>query len=179
MRIISGKFKGRRFKTNPKVTARPTTDFAKEGLFNLLNNQIDFEGLKVLDLFAGIGSISFEFISRDAEEVVAIELNQNNLAYIRKVANELKVSNIIPTKVDVFKYVASCHQQFDLIFADPPYDLEDIATIPNLIFEHNILKEGGLFILEHSKNTILDEHPHFSHTRKYGNVHFSFFENAK
>lgn len=176
MRIISGEFKGRRFKSNPKVTARPTTDYAKEGLFNLLNNQIDFEGLKVLDLFAGIGSISFEFISRGAESVHAIESDYRNIAYMQKVASELKTDKLLISKADVFKYVNHCRQKFNLIFADPPYDMEEIANFPDLIFKHKLLAKEGVFILEHSQNEAFDAHPNFQHSRRYGNVHFSFFE---
>lgn len=176
MRIISGKYKGRRFKINPKVTARPTTDFAKEGLFNVLNNQIDFEGITVLDLFAGIGSLSFEFISRGALSVHAIEFDFKNIAYMQYVMSELKEDKLLIQKANVFKFLDNCYQQFDLIFADPPYDMENIEDVPKLIFEKQLLAEGGIFILEHSKNEHFDTNPHFNFMRKYGNVHFSFFK---
>ena len=176
MRIISGKYKGRRLAVPNNITARPTTDFAKEGLFNLLNNRIDFEGIDVLDLFAGTGSISVEFISRDCKSVITIEQNDRHCAFIRKVCAELKIDNLSLIKTDVFKYMASCHAQFDMIFADPPYELDRIAEIPNLIFAHNLLKSDGLFVLEHSSKTDFTNHPNFVDHRNYGNVNFSFFE---
>ena len=127
MRIISGKYKGRRISAPGNITARPTTDFAKEGLFNLLNNRIDFEGIDVLDLFAGTGSIGLEFVSRDCKSVTSIEQNERHCSFIHKVCNELKIDNLSLLKTDVFKFIGSCHTQFDMIFADPPYELEKIA----------------------------------------------------
>lgn len=176
MRIISGKYKGRRISAPTNITARPTTDFAKEGLFNLLNNRIDFEGIDVLDLFAGTGSIGIEFVSRDCNSVISIEQNDRHCAFIRKVCTELKITNLQLLKTDVFKYINSCHTQFDMIFADPPYELDKIAEIPNLIFARNLLKPDGLFVLEHSSKTSFELHPNFSDHRNYGNVNFSFFE---
>ncbi|GAB1414741.1 RsmD family RNA methyltransferase [Paludibacter sp.] len=176
MRIISGKYKGRRIPASNKVTARPTTDFAKEGLFNLLNNRIDFEDISVLDLFAGTGSIGFEFISRGCKDIFAIEQDDNQLNYMKKVCKELQITNHYHLKADVFKYITSCHSEFDIIFADPPYDLKNIEEIPTLIFNRKILKADGLFILEHSAKQQFNEHPNFSFHRKYGNVNFSFFE---
>ncbi len=176
MRIISGKYKGRRISAPSSITARPTTDFAKEGLFNLLNNRIDFEGIDVLDLFAGTGSISIEFVSRNCNNVISIEQNDKHCAFIRKICTELKISNLSLLKTDVFKYINSCHSQFDMIFADPPYELDKIAEIPNLIFSQNLLKPDGLFVLEHSSKNSFELHPNFSDHRNYGNVNFSFFE---
>jgi 16S rRNA (guanine(966)-N(2))-methyltransferase RsmD len=176
MRIISGKFKGRRLQVPTNITARPTTDFAKEGLFNLLNNRIDFEGIDVLDLFAGTGSIGFEFISRDCKSVISIEQNERHSSFIRKVCTELKITNLSLIKTDVFKFIDTCHGQFDMIFADPPYELEQLAQIPDLIFAKKLLKEDGLFVLEHSSKNNFDQHPHFVEHRNYGNVNFSFFE---
>ncbi|MDD3322511.1 MAG: 16S rRNA (guanine(966)-N(2))-methyltransferase RsmD [Paludibacter sp.] len=177
MRIISGKYKGRRIAAPNNITARPTTDFAKEGLFNLLNNRIDFEGIDVLDLFAGTGSISFEFVSRDCSSVISIEQNERHCAFIKKVCTDLKISTLQLIKTDVFRYIKSCHAQFDMIFADPPYELDKIADIPNHIFSHNLLKPDGLFVLEHSAKNKFELHPNFSDHRNYGNVNFSFFEN--
>lgn len=179
MRIISGKYKGRRISAPNNITARPTTDFAKEGLFNLLNNRIDFEGIDVLDLFAGTGSISIEFVSRDCKSVITIEQNDRHCNFIRKVCSELKITNLSLLKTDVFKFIGSCHTQFDMIFADPPYELEKIAEIPNLIFSHNLLKTDGLFVLEHSAKHTFINHPNFVDHRHYGNVNFSFFEVKK
>ena len=175
MRIISGKYKGRRIQANNKITARPTTDFAKEGLFNLLNNRIDFEGIRMLDLFAGTGSIGIEFISRVCLEVVAVELNEKHCQFIRKVCQELKIDNHTLHKADVFRFISGCHLKYDLIFADPPYDLERLTELPDLIFKHDLLQKDGLFILEHSAKQQFDNHRCFLFHRKYGNVNFSFF----
>ena len=176
MRIISGKYKGRRISAPSNITARPTTDFAKEGLFNLLNNRIDFEGIDVLDLFAGTGGIGVEFVSRDCNSVISIEQNERHCAFIRKVCAELKIDNLSLMKTDVFKFINSCHTQFDMIFADPPYELDKLAEIPNLIFAQNMLKPDGLFVLEHSSNNSFELHPNFSDHRSYGSVNFTFFE---
>ena len=176
MRIISGHFKGRRLQVPTNITARPTTDFAKEGLFNLLNNRIDFEGIDVLDLFAGTGSIGIEFISRDAKSVISVEQNERHSAFIRKVCGELKITNLSLIKTEVFKFIDTCHSQFDMIFADPPYELEQLAQIPDLIFTKKLLKEEGLFVLEHSSKNNFEQHPHFVDHRNYGNVNFSFFQ---
>lgn len=176
MRIISGQFKGRRLQVPTNITARPTTDFAKEGLFNLLNNRIDFEDIDVLDLFAGTGSIGIEFISRDAKSVISVEQNERHSAFIRKVCSELKINNLSLIKTDVFKFIDTCHSQFDMIFADPPYELVQLAQIPDLIFSKKLLKEEGLFVLEHSSKNNFEQHPHFVDHRNYGNVNFSFFQ---
>ena len=176
MRIISGKYKGRRISAPTNITARPTTDFAKEGLFNILNNKIDFEGIDVLDLFAGTGSISLEFVSCNCNSVISIEENERHCAFIRKICDQLKVTNLSLMKTDVFKFINSCHTQFDMIFADPPYELTRIAEIPDLIFSHNLLKPDGLFVMEHSAKTSFESHPNFIEHRHYGNVNFSFFE---
>ena len=176
MRIISGKYKGRRITPPSNITARPTTDFAKEGLFNLLNNRIEFEGIDVLDLFAGTGSISIEFVSRECKSVITIEQNERHCNFIRKVCSELKITNLSLLKTDVFKYINGSYTQFDLIFADPPYELEQLAEIPNLIFNRNLLKTNGLFILEHSAKNKFENHPNFVDHRNYGNVNFSFFQ---
>lgn len=176
MRIISGKFKGRRINPPANLEARPTTDFAREGLFNLLANRVDFEDLQVLDLFAGTGSISLEFISRGSEKVTAIEANERNAAFIRKACSELKVDDLLLIKGDVFKYIQKSRIQYDLIFADPPYDLKELAKLPDLIIENNLLKDDGFFILEHSAKNNFENHLNFAEHRKYGNVNFSFFK---
>ena len=178
MRIISGTFKARRIEPPSNITARPTTDFAKEGLFNLLANKIDFEQIDVLDLFSGTGSIGFEFISRGCATLTAVELNERQCAFIRKVCNDLKIDNISLLRTDVFRFLKTCRMQFDLVFADPPYTLPNIDTLPNLVFEKNILKPEGLFILEHSAQSDFSAHPHFAEHRKYGNVNFSFFQQS-
>ncbi len=176
MRIIAGKFKARRIAVPTNITARPTTDFAKEGLFNLLNNQIDFEGIDVLDLFAGTGSISLEFISREVRSVTSVEQSERHCSFIRKVCKDLKIDNLSVIKGDVFKFIQTTKVRFDVIFVDPPYDMDGFAEIPNLIFKHELLKEDGLFVLEHSAKISFENHPNFISHRKYGNVNFSFFE---
>jgi len=176
MRIISGKLKGRRITPPTNISARPTTDFAREGLFNLLLHRIDFEDTTALDLFAGTGSISFELVSRGCKSVTAIEMSERHCAFIRKACAELKIDNLLLLKSDAFRFVEKTGMQYDLIFADPPYDLKQLAEIPDLIFKNNLLKDNGLFILEHSTKNKFAEHPNFTEERKYGNVHFSFFE---
>ena len=177
MRIISGTYKGRRISTPSNITARPTTDFAKEGLFNLLNNKIDFEDIDTLDLFAGTGSIGVEFISRGCSSNISVELNERHCAFIRKVCEELKIKNMSLIKTDVFKFLNSCHSKFDVIFADPPYELKELVEIPDIIFDKQLLKPDGLFILEHSAKNSFVAHPQFDGHRNYGNVNFSFFVN--
>lgn len=175
MRIISGYYKGRRISVPSNIKARPTTDFAKEGLFNLLNNKISFEDITVLDLFAGTGGIGIEFVSRGCDSVISIENYEVQCSFIKKVCTELKISNLQLLKMDVFKFIGSTHQQFDFIFADPPYDLKIIAEIPDLIFDKKLLKPEGMFVLEHSSHNSFSAHPRFSDHRAYGNVNFSFF----
>ncbi|MGC3977611.1 MAG: 16S rRNA (guanine(966)-N(2))-methyltransferase RsmD [Paludibacteraceae bacterium] len=175
MRIISGKYKSRRIDVPHNITARPTTDFAKEGLFNLLNNQIDFEGIDMLDLFAGTGSIGLEFVSREARSVVSVEKSDLHYNFIRKTCKILNIDSLTLLKTDVFRYIESCRTKFDVIFADPPYELSILPDIPDLIFKNQLLKENGLLILEHSAKNNFENHPHFLNHRKYGNVNFSFF----
>lgn len=176
MRVISGIYKRRRFDVPHTFKARPTTDFAKENLFNVLSNYMDFEdNIHALDLFAGTGSISIELVSRGCEQVVSIEKDRDHYAFICKIMNEVKTDKCIPIRGDVFKYIEGGRGQFDFIFADPPYELKWLETIPDLIFEHKLLKEGGLFVLEHGKKNNFEENPHFIERRVYGSVNFSFF----
>ncbi|MRT92687.1 RsmD family RNA methyltransferase [Ancylomarina sp. 16SWW S1-10-2] len=175
MRIISGTHKSRRISPDKNFKARPTTDFAKENLFNVLNNTINFEDLNVLDLFGGTGSISYEFASRGAEQVICIELNFKHCAFIKKTIKELGFTQIHALRADIFKYLKGCKKTFDLIFADPPYDLDTIDTIPDAIFKQNILNENGIVIVEHSSRNDFSQHPLFQETRSYGSVNFSFF----
>lgn len=179
MRIISGKFKGRRISPPSNISARPTTDFAKEGLFNLLSNRIDFEEINALDLFAGTGSISLELISRECKSVTAIEQSERHCAFIRKACADLKTDDLLLLKTDVFKFIEKTRLQYDLVFADPPYDLPKLALLPDIVFKNNILSENGLFILEHSAKNNFEQHPNFVEHRHYGNVNFSFFESKK
>ena len=176
MRIISGTFKGRRIMPPKNITARPTTDFAKESLFNLLQNRMDFEGVDMLDLFAGTGSIGLEFISRGSREVTAVELAHTQQNFIISTCKLLGIHNLQVIRGDVFRFIANCPAKFDFIYADPPYQLDILTDIPDRIFEHNLLKEGGLFVLEHSKANDFSNHPHFLEHKKYGNVNFSFFQ---
>ena len=176
MRIISGTFRGRRLAPPKNITARPTTDFAKESLFNLLTNRMDFEGVDMLDLFAGTGGIGIEFISRGAREVTAVEMAHTQQNFIISCCKQLGIKNLHVIRGDVFKFVKTCHIQYDFIYADPPYDLELLPTVPDLVFEQRLLKEGGWMVLEHSKAHNFEGHAHFVEERSYGNVHFSFFQ---
>ena len=175
MRVISGIYKHRRFEVPRSFSARPTTDFAKENLFNILTNRLDFEDATALDLFAGTGSISLELVSRGCSKVISVEKDQAHYAFITKVINTVGTTCCLPIKGDVFKYIDRCSSKFDFIFADPPYQLENIAEIPNLIFEKGLLKSDGIFVLEHGESNNFSEHPLFKEMRKYGSVHFSFF----
>ena len=177
MRIVSGKFKGRRFSPPKNLKARPTTDIAKESLFNILNNTIDFEEISVLDMFAGTGSISFEFASRGCRNITSIEINPVNFAFMQKIIKELEIAGVLHAlKYDSFKFAENTKTKFDLIFADPPYDHKELEQIPDLIFEKELLNPDGLLILEHSKEKDFKNHPRFFENRKYGHVNFSFFK---
>lgn len=176
MRIISGKYKGRRFSPPKSFKARPTTDFAKENLFNVLNNSIDWEETSALDLFGGTGGISFELVSRGCPKVVCVEKNFLHTAFIEKTKEELKIqSEMVLLKMDVFSYLDYCKEQFDLIFADPPYDMKNFTDVPRIVFEKDLIKEGGIFILEHSRDYDFSNQPLFDEKRVYGGVNFSIF----
>jgi 16S rRNA (guanine966-N2)-methyltransferase len=179
MRIIGGKFKGRRF--NPPADnwpTRPTTDFAKEGLFNILNNIFDFSEMKVLDLFGGTGSHSYEFISRGCTDVTYVDKFPGCLAFVRKTARELGIEDCIRiVKSDVFRFIRRCDEKFDYIFAGPPYSLVGLDTIPDLIFEKDLLLEDGRLVLEHNPMHSFRDHPRFLQERHYGKTIFSFFSN--
>lgn len=176
MRVISGIYKHRRFSIPDNFTARPTTDFAKENLFNILSNRIDFEECNALDLFAGTGSISLEMASRGCAKVVSVEKEAAHYNFIRKVMETVGATCCTVIKGDAFKYIEHCNSSFDLIFADPPYQLEHINSIPDLIFSKGILNSNGLFVLEHGNNNHFDHHPNFIEMRRYGSVHFSLFQ---
>lgn len=178
MRVISGIYKRRRFDVPHTFKARPTTDFAKENLFNVLcNNYIDFEdNITALDLFAGTGSISIELVSRGCDRVISIEKDSQHWAFINQIMREVKTDKCIPIRADVFKYIEKCHEQFDFIFADPPYALKDLESIPGRIFEKGLLKEDGILVLEHGKDNHFEDDPHFIERRVYGSVNFSFFK---
>ena len=176
MRIISGKYKGRHFDIPRSFKARPTTDFAKENLFNILNNMIDFEETKALDLFSGTGSISLELLSRGCQEVTSIEMDSLHFSFLKKSQAALGDTNWRIVRDDVFRFIRRCTAQYDLIFADPPYALKELKEIPDMILSGNILKEGGLFIFEHGKDYDFSQHPRFVRHIAYGSVNFSFFE---
>ena len=175
MRIISGKYRGKRITAPKNVKARPTTDFAKESLFNILTHRLDFDGLEVLDLFSGTGNISYEFASRGAQQVYAVDITANSFLFVRRTSTELELP-IISIKEDAFKYLGRASVPFDIIFADPPYDHPRYNDIPRMVFEKNLLSEDGLLIVEHDDRTKLADHPNFTEVRKYGKVHFSFFQ---
>ena len=179
MRIISGIYGGRRFDTPKNLQARPTTDLAKGALFNILTNRLELEGLSALDLFAGTGSIGFELVSRGAQKVVSVEKNSIQQNYIEKIHQLLGLDHRhILLRTDVFRYIKSGREQFDFIFADPPYDLPQIHEIPQMILESNLLKEEGLLVVEHGKNCDFSSIPGFQELRTYGAVHFSFFSKS-
>lgn len=177
MRIIGGHNRGYRFHPPRKNPARPTTDIAKEGLFNILTNQFDFSELKVLDIFGGTGSISYEFASRGSEDITTIERHYPNVKFIKEIASKLEF-NIQVFKQDVFKFIHQCTHQYDVIFAGPPYPLKRIPQIPDLIFEQALLKPNGWLILEHNPNHKFESHTHFLKAKNYGTTIFSIFENT-
>ncbi|WP_372933417.1 16S rRNA (guanine(966)-N(2))-methyltransferase RsmD [Mariniphaga sediminis] len=175
MRIVGGKYKGRIFTPNKKFSARPTTDLAKEALFNILTNSYHFSEMKVLDLFSGTGSIGYEFISRGAEAVTLVEKNPGHVRFIHDVVEKLGITNAQIVRDDVFRFLKYCRQDFDIIFADPPFDAPWLDKIPTTVFEANVLREGGLLILEHPKSYEFTKWPNFAELRQYGKVNFSFF----
>lgn len=180
MRIISGTHRGRQIFPDKNFTARPTTDFAKENLFNVLGNYMDFEGIKALDLFSGTGSISYELASRGAREIVAVELNYNHYTFIKRMICELGFKSIRVYKNDTF---AACKklrgQQFDLIFADPPYNLPRIKEVPAAILDNALLAEEGIAVIEHPGTIDYSDLPYFAEHREYGSVNFSIFRKTK
>lgn len=176
MRIVGGKYKGRIFRPNKKFSSRPTTDQAKEGLFNILENRYDFADKTVLDLFSGTGSMAYEFLSRGCKSALLIEKNYNHVRFIQDVLKTLGVENARAVKTDVFKYLHHSPEKFDFVFADPPFDLPYLNEIPEAVFTSGILNANGLFILEHSKEHSFITHPNFTEIRNYGKVNFSFFK---
>ena len=203
MRIITGKYKGRHFEIPRTFKARPTTDFAKENIFNVLNGYIDFEDATALDLFSGTGSITLELLSRGCSQVVSVELDRDHHRFIQECLKKLqtpsgspysggeynsspnkgRLGGVIPIRGDVFRFIKTCKQQFDFIFADPPYALKELPTIPDLIFgtaaansSSSLLKPDGIFVFEHGKDHDFSAHPHFVEHRSYGSVNFSLFK---
>jgi 16S rRNA (guanine966-N2)-methyltransferase len=177
MRIISGKYGGRTFQPPANMPhTRPTTDLAKGGLFNIIENNLDIEGLKTLDLFGGTGSISYELASRGATDQTIVEKDPAMASFIQQISEKLGTKmNIV--KMDVFKYMNQCNEQFDFIFAGPPYALGTIDELPKLVFENKLLKEDGWFILEHTPRNSYQKFPFFRVERNYGTTIFSIFVN--
>ena len=198
MRIITGKYKGRHFDIPRSFKARPTTDFAKENIFNVLVQYVDFEGATALDLFSGTGSITLELLSRGCQQVVSVELDRDHHRFITDCLKKLGSPSVLPLRADVFRFLKSCRQQFDFIFADPPYALKELPTLPDLILgtaeansstkdrsvashsslftlHSSLLKPDGIFVLEHGKDYDFSQHPHFLEHRSYGSVNFSLF----
>jgi 16S rRNA (guanine966-N2)-methyltransferase len=180
MRIIGGEIGGR--KINPPGNmphTRPTTDVAKEGLFNVIENNLDISSLKVLDIFGGTGSISYEMASRGCMDITTVEKDQAMFEFIRKTATQLSLPQINVTRMDVFKFLEQCTEKFDFIFAGPPYALSTIDNLPVIVFDKQLLKPGGWFVLEHTPRNEYEKSPHFSTTRKYGTTIFSIFVNRQ
>ena len=177
MRIIGGDLKGKSIMPPAGYAARPTTDFAKEGLFNTLVNEIDFEEMAMLDLFSGTGSISYEAASRGCRDIVSVEMNPANARFIKQTAASLGIKGMQVVHHNVFDFLNICTKKFDFVFADPPYAIDNLAGIPEKVFAAGILNDGAIFVLEHPGTFSFMEHPRFVKEKKYGNVHFSYFKN--
>ncbi len=178
MRIITGIYKGRHFDIPRTFKARPTTDFAKENIFNVLTQYIDFDGATALDLFSGTGSISLELVSRGCAHVISVEQDRDHHRFITECLRKLNTGACVPLRGDAFRFVKSCRQQFDFIFADPPYALKELPAIPDLILDKGLLKPGGVFVFEHGKDHDFASHPRFLDHRSYGSVNFTLFTSA-
>lgn len=176
MRIITGIYKGRHFEIPRSFKARPTTDFAKENIFNVLRGYLDFDGIAALDLFAGTGSISLELLSRGCQQVVSVEADRDHARFIRQCIAKIGADNHTLVQGDVFRFVKGSHQQFQFIFADPPYQLETLPDLPDLILSKGILAPDGVFCFEHGKNYDFSAHPRFVEHRNYGSVNFTLFK---
>ncbi len=179
MRIISGKYKGRKLSPPGTFKARPTTDYARESLFNILSVRYDFEGMSVLDLFAGTGSIGLEFCSRGAENVTMVEINRIHANFIKQSITTLQADGATVFQSNIKDFIRRTDRQFDIIFADPPYSLKWLDSIPDLILSGRLMKQNGIFILEHPGNYNFNNHISFSEHRHYGSVNFSFFVNKQ
>ena len=175
MRIISGTLRGKTINPPANYQARPTTDFAKEGLFNILMGMVDFEETSFLDLFSGTGSISYEMASRGCTDIVAVEMNPVNAAFISRTAASLNITGMQVVRHNVFDFLGICTKSFDLVFADPPYAIEGLDTLPAKVLSAGLLAGDGLFVLEHGSDYSFEKEPGFVKEKKYGNVHFSFF----
>lgn len=176
MRIIRGKYGRRRFDVPKNITARPTTDFARENIFNVLDNLRDFEGLTALDLFAGTGAVSFEFLSRGCKQVTAVDNASTQVAFMRSVKEKLGDENLLIVKGDVFKFISTCRRKFDIIFADPPYEHPRFDDVVTAVLSSQMLEPGTLFIIEHNRDHDYSARPEFIDHRSYGSVNFTIFE---
>ncbi|MEM7163387.1 MAG: 16S rRNA (guanine(966)-N(2))-methyltransferase RsmD [Bacteroidota bacterium] len=179
MRIISGILKGRRLPVLKGNSTRPTTDFAREALFNVIEHKKEIDQSTFLDLFAGTGAVSFEFISRGALNGICVDMSQKTQVYRKQCIQQFEIENLASLRKDVFKFIPKCHQKFDIIFADPPYQLKEISALPELIFSFKLLNKNGLLIVEHPKEIDFSQEKHFIETRSYSTVHFSFFNNLE
>ncbi|MBU0489595.1 MAG: 16S rRNA (guanine(966)-N(2))-methyltransferase RsmD [Bacteroidetes bacterium] len=177
MRIISGKYKHRRLNPPAGLPVRPTTDYARESLFNILNTYWDLDGVSVLDVFAGTGTVGFEFASRGASSVTAVDVNERCVKFINQTAASFGALNVKAYRKDAFVFLKLAKTSYDFIFADPPFDMADIAEVHKYVFEHNLLKPGGWLIIEHSERIGLSACSHLFQHRIYGKVHFSIFAN--
>jgi len=176
MRIITGQYKGRHFEIPRSFKARPTTDFAKENIFNVLTGYVDFEDATALDLFSGTGSISLELVSRGCRQVISVEQDRDHHRFIQDCLKKLGTTACVPLRGDAFRFLKSCSQLFDFIFADPPYALKELPQIPDLVLDNHLLKEDGIFVFEHGKDHDFSQHPCFVEHRQYGSVNFSLFK---
>ena len=176
MRIVSGTHKSKRIYAPKNLPVRPTTDMAKESLFNILNNDYYFDEIRVLDLFSGTGNISYEFASRGTQQILSVDQNLNCIRFIQKTVEELGFKAITTLKADVFEFVTKHKQEYDVIFADAPYDIEGLESVIENVFKHDLLASNGVLIIEHPKEHDFSELPNYRNKRRYGNVNFSFFE---
>jgi len=176
MRIISGTLKGRIIQAPSTLPVRPTTDYARTGLFNILSSRIDFEDVTFLDLFCGTGTISFEMASRGCKDIIAVDNNRNCIQFVHNTIKSWNIEGMKAFKEDTFKFLSQSKYPSDIIFADPPYALPKLKILPELMVKYNLVKPGGLFILEHGKDDSFKDSPHFEDVRNYGNVNFSIFQ---
>ena len=179
MRIITGIYKGRHFDIPRTFKARPTTDTAKENIFNVVRGYLDLEDTDALDLFSGTGSISLELVSRGCRSVISVEADRDHAAFIKKCMEKIGTDRNILIRGDVFRFLKTCRTQFDFIFADPPYALENLPEIPNIVLNSDMLKDGGIFVFEHGKKNDFSDNPYFLEHRSYGSVNFSLFRKSK
>jgi 16S rRNA (guanine966-N2)-methyltransferase len=175
VRIVGGLYKGRKIRVSSSFESRPTTDFAREALFNILTNHFNFESCRALDLFSGTGSMSFELASRGCNEIDLVEIDNKSVRFIEMVADNFLIKGIHAVRMDVFRFIPVCKKQYDIIIADPPHNLRNLNEIPDLVLSHELLDSDGMFILEHGKDHSFSNNSRIIDARKYGSVHFSFF----